>query len=330
MIKQLSEAFGVSGYEREVADIITDTLTEYNLSLKKDLMGNIFAYSKPDNTPKIIVTAHMDEPGFIVTDITDDGYLKFEIIGNIETKYLLSQRVKIGDITGIISFKAIHLISKEEREKPIKTDDLLIDIGAKTAKEAKEAVLIGDYGVFDSDFQQIGKNSITSKALSGRVGCFALIELLKKAKKSNLNILGIFTVQQEMSSRGASVAFADLPKTDIAIVIDGIECNDDIKSGGGVVVGFSRDMGKKSIDISNRICKLAEENDIKYHTTVVTCKNDSDVLRSKSPDINTVYLGIACKYKKNPVNNTMSFDDIKSTLALMDEIAMGVENGTII
>lgn len=326
MIKQLSESFGISGDERQIRDFIINTLTDYNIEFKVDPIGNLFARTFRDGLPTVILAAHMDEPGFIITDITDDGYLKFDTIGDIDASALLSQSVKIGDVAGIISFKAIHLTTKEEREKPVKVKDLFIDIGADSKKEAEEEVLIGDYGVFATDFSQFGENSIKGKALSSRAGCGILINLLKRAYEFNVNLICVFTAQREVASRGARVAFESLPVADVAIVIDGVPCDDAIKSGDGAVIGFFADMNEKSRHISNRLLDLSKQKNAKIQT-VAASKGDRDAITLKRTDIPSVFIGIPCKYKNTAVN-IMNNDDIDAVGELIAELILrGSDNG---
>ena len=329
LIKQLSEAFGVSGIEDSVRKLITHKLNDACDNIIVDPMGNlIVTTSRKEACPTVILSAHMDETGFIITDITEEGYLKFDTIGSLDISTLISQRVKINKITGIIALKAIHLSTKEEREKPINVNSLFIDIGASSRKEAENFVCIGDYCYFDTSCNEVGTSYIKGKALGGRAGCLILIDLLKKSREFNINLIGVFTVQREISSRGAIVASKRLPSADLMIVFDSCEAANNkmsnIKSGAGVADDFcvsENDISKQ------RICEIATEEDIPYQKVVTSRKTDASSYMENKTNIPIVLLNIPCKYKDTGINLVNKFD-IKSSSDLMKSVLRRIENGT--
>lgn len=224
LLEILSNEIGVSGNENKIRDIIIKEITPYADKIKIDTMGNVIAFKQGTSNKKIMLTAHMDEPGFIVSSITDSGYLKIRTVGTIDPRVIVSKRVLIGDnkIKGVIGMKAIHLQKKTERENTVSVSDLFVDIGAKNKKDALKTVKIGDFISFDTQFGDLGDN-IKGKALNSRMGCVCLAELLKC--EFEYDIYAVFAVQSEIEGRGALVAAYDIAP-DTAIVISTVEAAD--------------------------------------------------------------------------------------------------------
>jgi len=224
LLRRLSEAFGPSGHEDEVRSIITNELKQLNVDFKIDKLGNIIVnIRKTDNLPKIILDAHMDEVGFLITHIDKNGFLRFEILGGIDEKILLSQRVVIKTdkdyIHGVIGAKAPHLVTPEERKHVPPYRSLFIDIGASSKKEAEDmGVKIGSVAVFDSKFVKQG-NRIIGKAFDDRIGCYVLIELIKKSMDLPVNLVCVFSIQEEVGVRGAK-ALSHVLDGDYAIALE--------------------------------------------------------------------------------------------------------------
>ncbi|MDO5311326.1 MAG: M42 family peptidase, partial [Clostridia bacterium] len=215
----LCEINGVSGAEDEVRAYIKEVLVGTEFDIAEDRMGNLFVRSeKAENAPSVILSAHMDEAGLIITSVTDDGYLKFDTIGEIPAASLLSKRVSIEGIPGIISAKAVHLLSKDDRSAPVKAENLFIDIGAASSAEAMAYVSPGDYCSFDNDFCHLGDDYISCKALSSRSGCEILVDILKSIDTEHINITAVFTTQKNISSRGMKTALNSIKDADLAIV----------------------------------------------------------------------------------------------------------------
>ncbi|MEO0304141.1 MAG: M42 family peptidase, partial [candidate division WOR-3 bacterium] len=220
ILKNLSEGFGPSGNENEIRDFIVETIKDYVDSLKIDKMGNIVAYKKGKNKngKKILIGAHMDEVGFMIKSIEENGMLRFLPAGSIDKRVLIGKNLLIGKdkIKGIICYKPIHLQRKDYNNIP-DVDSLFIDIGALDKKDAEKYVSVGDYAVFDTKFEKRG-NIIKGKSFDDRLGCGALIEILKDRYENDL--YGCFFVQEEVGLRGSKVAAYNIP-SDYAIVLEG-------------------------------------------------------------------------------------------------------------
>lgn len=227
MLETLCNLNGVSGNEDMVRDFIIKNISPYSDEVTVDTMGNVVALKKGRNPTgkKIMVCAHMDEVGFIISEICDNGYLKFKSVGGIDDRILLSDKVVIGKdkIPGIIGVKAVHLQSKEARKNVIKEKDMYIDIGAKDKDDAQKYVRLGDYAAFDSSYREFGTHKIKAKALDDRIGCFAQIEAIKG--EYDEDILFCFSVQEEVGLRGAKVLSHRIG-ADICVVLEGTNAAD--------------------------------------------------------------------------------------------------------
>ena len=211
LIRELSEALGVSGYEQEVREIIRKHLQNITV-IEQDRLGSIVCRkSGKTETPRIMMAGHMDEVGFIVKLVTEEGFVRFSPVGGWWGHVLLAQRVVIktlkGDIPGLIGSKPPHILSEEERKKLIEPKDMYIDIGATSADEAKAlGIRPGDPAipVFPFTISGTGKTFL-GKAFDDRVGCGLFIEVIKNLTQENHpnTVYGVGTVQEEVGLRGA-------------------------------------------------------------------------------------------------------------------------------
>ena len=242
LLRELSMTFGPSGCEDAVRALITEQIKDECDVVTVDKAGNLIAvvrgrgndYNK-ENPRRVMLSAHMDEVGFMITAITEEGYLKFSTVGGIDPRVLCGRHVLVGDETrryhGVIASKAIHLQSGEERGKTMPVDKLYIDIGARDADEAKKYVSVGDYAVFDSEFVAYGKDNsrIKSKALDDRAGCAALIEVMRDLYRNPcdlpFDVYFAFTTCEEVGITGAGVAAFGI-KPDTAIILEATAVND--------------------------------------------------------------------------------------------------------
>ena len=182
VLKELCLLRGVSGDEDRVRDFVRAHAEKYADSVAIDRMGNLLAFKKGTDSHKhVMLAAHMDEVGFIVVGINDNGLLSYEPVGAIDPRVVVSKPVLVSDseVPGVIDAKAIHLQKKAEFEKMLRHDDLYIDIGAPSKAEAEKLVQPGDYVTFQSDWREFGDGLVKSKALDDRVGVMALMSVLE-------------------------------------------------------------------------------------------------------------------------------------------------------
>jgi len=227
LLARLSQAYGPSGYEDEVRKIIVD---EIRRSVEKpwiDSLGNVYAeIPGTGKVPKTMVSAHMDEVGFVVKFVEDSGFLRFGLLGGIDSKVLSAQRVVIRGsrpIVGVIGSKPPHILSPDEAKKPAEVGELYIDVGASSREEAnKLGIDVGTTGTFDAPFKHVAYGSmVVGKALDNRAGCVAALRLLESLsrKPPSATVVFAFTVQEELGMRGATVTVTSvLP--DVALVFE--------------------------------------------------------------------------------------------------------------
>ena len=185
LLKKLSNAPGVSGFENEVRDLMTLELNEYVDEIRVDNMGNLIAIKNGDpGNKKVMLAAHMDEIGLMVRFIDKKGFIKFSKIGGINDQMLLNQTVYIqtakGNVTGVIGSKPPHKMKATERKKILEFEDMFIDIGASSKEDALKRVNIGDPIIIKQEFKELDNRLVMGKALDNRVGCAILIEVLKQ------------------------------------------------------------------------------------------------------------------------------------------------------
>ena len=220
-IKTLCQLSGVSGEEAPVRHQILEMI-EGHCICQVDTMGNILAFKKGKKVPahSILLSAHMDEVGLIVTYIEEDGMLRFSTVGGIDARTIPGKAVRIGEkqVLGVIGSKPVHLKSSEERDKASKVDSLYIDIGAGSKEEAQAQVLLGERAVFCSDYQEMGEGFLRGRALDDRAGCALLVELLR-GEPLEFDVHVAFTVQEETGTTGAKVV-ANQIQPDMAIVVE--------------------------------------------------------------------------------------------------------------
>lgn len=218
-LRELSEAIGISGDEGAIRKLILKAIDGHVEDVKIDAMGTITALKRGTdgaNRPRVMLAAHMDEVGFMVTGWDGDGLIKFTAVGGIDDRILPGMRVKVGDnkIPGVILWTPIH---KNRDQSVVKMSNLRIDIGAGK-DEVNGKVKRGDRIAFDATFMEVGESIIRGKALDDRAGCSVLIDILRGGDYP-CDILAAFTVQEEIGLRGAQVAVKTL-NPDAALVLE--------------------------------------------------------------------------------------------------------------
>ncbi|MGJ8454120.1 M42 family metallopeptidase [Pseudothermotoga sp. U03pept] len=226
-LKELTELDGVSGNERLVREFISEKIKDKVDDMKTDVLGNLIAFKKgTKGKRKIVLAAHMDEVGFMITNIEDDGTLSFAPVGGVETQVMPGKVVRVnGKIFGAIGYKAIHLQEKDQILKPPSIDQLRIYIGAKSKEEASKLVKIGDYVSFTTAYSE-ENNRAVGKAFDDRAGCSVLMEIAQMNERYEDDLYFAFVVQEEVGLRGSAVVVEQI-HPDIAIVIEGTTAGDD-------------------------------------------------------------------------------------------------------
>ena len=209
LLGKICETPGASGFEQRVRELVIDELKGLVDEVQVDNLGNVYAIKRGKESKKVMIGAHMDEIGFIVTHIDDKGFIRFHTLGGFDPKTLTAQRVIIHgkkDIIGVMASKPIHVMTADERNKVAQLSDYFIDTGL-TPEEVKELVQVGNPVTREREFIEMG-NCVNGKSLDNRLAVFILIETLKalKGKEVPYDIYGVFTVQEEVGIRGANVS----------------------------------------------------------------------------------------------------------------------------
>lgn len=325
LLEKLCNADGVSGDERSVRELIKKEIQDFADDIIIDSMGNMLVKKNGKKHNKtVMLSAHMDEVGFIISGINKEGYLEFKSVGGIDTRVIISKKVRIGKdkIKGIIGLKAVHLTTKSERDSVPKENELFIDIGAKDKEDAKKYVKLGDYAAFDSEYEQLGKSSIKAKAIDDRVGCYILTELIKE--ELEYDTWFCFCVQEEVGLRGARIA-ADRIKPDIALVVEGTTCCDVPKTkeheavtemNGGAAISFMDRTTIADKKYCDWLYKLAKENNIKVqYKKMVSGGNDAGVIHLSGTGVKTASVSVPCRYIHSPAS-VASLNDIEAVKQL--------------
>jgi len=222
LLKVLSETPGAPGFEERIREVIIKEITPYVDSVEVDNMGNIHTLRKGASNKKLMLAAHMDEIGFIVTHIDENGFLRFAPLGGFDPKTLTAQRVIIHgteDIIGVMGSKPIHVMTQEERNKIVKLTDYFVDLGLPK-EEVEKIVKVGDAITRDRELIEMGE-CVNGKSLDNRISVFTLIEAMKSVKDVEIpfDTYAVFTVQEEVGLRGAQVATLKI-QPDVAMAID--------------------------------------------------------------------------------------------------------------
>ena len=320
MLKDLCLLNGTSGREDAVRNYIIEKIKD-KCEYSVDALGSVIAFKKGRKAPdkKVLVAAHTDEVGFIITDITDDGYLRFAPVGGIDAAVVLGRRVDINGIKGVVGAKAVHLLSDDEKKNEPAFDKLAIDIGAADKAEAEKAVSLGDCAYFASDYCEFGDGFIKSKALDDRIGCMLMIELINSDLEYDTYFC--FNVQEEVGLRGSGCS-AYAVKPDVAVIlesttaadIDGVMGGDKCcVLGKGPVVSFMDGRTIYDKQIFDLAFEVAKENNIKIQTkTKIAGGNDAGAIQKSGAGCRVAAVSLPCRYIHSG-SSVVKIGDIEET-----------------
>ncbi len=274
LLERLCNAFGPSSCEDEVRDIITEAVRPYATSYRVDKCGNlvVFKQGKKRREHKMLFSAHMDEVGFMVTAVSNEGFALFDTIGGVDRRVASGRRIVLGDerMPAVIAAKAIHLQTAEERGVVPPISKMFIDIGCRTRKDTSFYVSPGDVAVFEPNFERFGDHKIKSKAIDDRFGCWALCELIKRELEYDTYFA--FVTAEEEGCRGAlNIAYSE--NADQVVVVEGTTAGDIHGApesklacilGQGAVISYMDNGTVYSPAVVRRVVELAEKNGVKY------------------------------------------------------------------
>lgn len=341
-LQKLSEAMGVSGAESEVRKLIIEMIKPHVDEYKIDRMGNILALKRgtdPEPRLKVMIDAHMDEVGLMVTGYDSNGMLKVAGAGGLDDRILLGKRVLIGSkkTPGVIGAKPIHILSGSERDSVVNMDSLRIDIGAKNKEAAEGKVELGTRIGFDSRFMDLG-TMVRGKAFDDRAGCSILVHLLKEDRYP-FDLWGTFTVAEETGKAGARVA-AHQVCPDIGIALEGTIADDlpqkeDDDYSKTTILGEGPAISTMDVStiydtrLNNLIIESAEQAGIPIQF------KQPGVGGTNASEINRAYMGVPvavvsvpCRYIHTP-SAMLNKKDYQNTLALVRATLKRVDRGII-
>lgn len=278
LLEELSNAFGPPGFEDDIREIVIRELDKYVDETRIDALGNVIAIKKGnEDLPVIMLDAHMDEIGFLITHIDKKGFLRFHVLGGVDPRILYGQKVMIkgskGYVKGYIGAKAPHLLKPEETKQAIPLDQLFIDIGAASEEEVFDTgIEIGSVGVFDTKFTKLSEYRVLGKAFDDRAGLTALITVMKEVQNSEYNIIAVASVQEEVGLRGAKTAAWQI-EADVALALEGTAAADtpgtpEHKISTSLGAGPAITIADRALIAHPRVVRLlvktAKENNIPY------------------------------------------------------------------
>ena len=340
LLEDLSNAIGVSGEEDDVREIVVDAIRDYVTEMAVDALGNVTALQRgtvqPDFT--LMIAAHMDEIGMMVTAVESNGLIQFTNVGGIDARILPGMRVKVGPkrTPGVILWKPIH----HWREmKTIALENLRIDVGAadKSAAEPGERI------AFDGHYARLSDRVARGKAFDDRVGCAVLADILRDGPYP-VTVAAAFTVQEEIGLRGAQVA-AQRIAPDAAIVLEGTPAydvpdpnhevdagdlpkNPATKLGAGVVLTLSDARMITDPRVLSFLRETAAQNDIPFQMkTVGGGGTDGGAIHTAQTGVPTMTLSVPCRYVHSPTA-LINLDDYDNVLSLSQAILRRITRGT--
>lgn len=314
LLKELCLINGVSGDETAVRERIIEKIKDV-CEYRVDSLGSIICFKKGRKTPekKLMICAHMDEVGFIITAFRPDGTLSFGSVGGIDPAVVIGRQVQVRNYLtgetffGVVGSTAVHNLSKEQREKAPRTDSLYIDIGAEDKAQAEKMVNPGDCAYFVSEFTELGSRRVKSKAIDDRAGCAMMIKMLQE--ELEYDTWFVFNVQEEIGLRGSTAsAFAVAP--DFAVVLEATTAADIdgasgakrvCQLGNGPVVSFMDRSTMYDKELYRLAFDIASEEGIPCQTkTMIAGGNDAGAIHISGKGVRTIAVSVPCRYLHSP------------------------------
>ncbi len=338
LLKKLCLANGVSSGEKPVRDIIISEIEPFADSITVDNSGNVIVLKKGKHAAanKLLLSAHMDEVGFIVTHINEDGTLAVDEVGGIDRRVVCGKRVVLcsSGIKGVFGVKPMHLLKGDEKTAIPKLSDMYIDIGARDSADAAAHVQPGELVAFEGYYEE-NESSVITKALDDRVGCLTLIEMIKSDLEYDMYFT--FVVQEEVGLRGARTA-AYTVNPDFAIVVEAttaadVPNNDPSKRvcvlGEGAVISFmdrhtiyDRALYKEAFAAAKRAGVKAQSKQ------AVAGGNDAGVINVSRGGVRTAAVSVPCRYLHAP-HSIINKSDLNAVYGTVRELALAIAGGSV-
>jgi endoglucanase len=343
LLQALTDAHGVPGYEVDIRALLRDYLTPLG-SLSQDKLGSVICHQAGDG-PRVMLAGHMDEIGFIIRHVTEEGFLKFLQLGGWWDQVLLGHRVIIkthkGDVVGVIGAKPPHLLDSEERSKVVEKKDMYIDIGATSYDEAVDTgVRVGDPAVPDSSFAVMANPKMyVAKAFDDRIGCAVGVEVLRHFAENDHpnNLYGVMTVMEEVGVRGATTSaraidpdVAIILESDIAGDVPGIKAEEsNIKLGGGPTIMVYDARMIPNIKLRDLCIETAEELGIPVQFSAMPGgATDGSIIHLHGTGVPTIVIGVAARHIHSH-NSIIHRDDFENAVKLVAAVIGKLDAATV-
>lgn len=316
LTKTLCEAFGPSGDEAEVSDLIIDMIKPYVDSVSTDVMGNLIAFKKGETNKKIMISAHMDEIGLMVTHIQDSGMLKVAAIGGVSPIKSLNRFVISKNGTN-----GVVINNTKKAFSDLKLKDLLVDIGVDTKEEAEKQIRVGDCLKFKTRYVELN-NRLAGAVMDNRICCAALVKVIEELESNKDDVYFVFSSQEEVGLRGATTASYAI-KPDVGIAFD-ITIANAVKEDGEFTNNLSEGATIKIKDRSlicnpnviNFLETVAKENNIKTQREILVYGGtDAGAMQKTATGALAGAVSIPCKYVHSQTE-MIDFDDVKNSINL--------------
>ena len=322
-----------SGYEQPAQKLMRERMGRVADEVRTDVHGNVIAALNPKARLRVMLAGHVDEIGFMVKHITDEGYIYIASIGGVDPMVAVAQRVLVhgpkGPVPGVIGRKPIHLTEGDERDKAPKMHDLWIDIGAKDRKDAEKVVSIGDCATIDAALIRLRNGLIAARAFDDRMGAFIVAETLRKLKgrKLKVAVYAVSTVQEEIGLRGAHTsAYGIDPQVGIAVEVGhasdcpGVDKKrvGEAKLGGGPMVARGANINPVLFDM---ICATARKAKMAIQIEGVPrgTGTDANAMQLTRSGVATALIAVPNRYMHSPVE-VISTKDLDATSTLLAEL----------
>ncbi|GER87121.1 hydrolase [Dictyobacter vulcani] len=332
-----------SGFEQPVQQVVREEIQKYTDEVRTDVHGNVIAALNPAGNPRVMLTAHSDELGFLIRYIDEQGFLYFAPIGGYDPSTLPGNRVNVhtpnGPILGVIGRPPVHTLSPEERGKGPKLADLWIDIGVSSQEEAKKLVPLGSVATRAAELERMQKDVIVSRALDDKSSLFALVETMRRLHKKRTALkAGVFfvsAVQEEVGSRGAQTAAFSVDPL-IAVAVDVTFTSDhpgtskkdlgEIKLNGGPVLSIGGHINPRVYQL---LVKAADEAGISWQIDPQAARTstDTDVIQVVRGGVATALISIPCRYLHTG-SEIASLKDIDEVAELLTHFVLALDKDT--
>ncbi len=334
LVRQLSDLRGISGFEYRINNEVKNILSKYCDEVRIDALGSVIGVKKCNkpNAPKLMIEAHMDEIGLMVTSVTNEGFITFTSVGGVDERILPSLEVVIHgkeDIVGVVGMPSLR---KGDPEKSFKKDELAIDTGLSVDK-VKSLVTVGDSITFAQSVGALGKHQFSSKTMDDRASAAAIITVMKNLQSAELNcdVYAVCAVQEEVGCRGGKTTSYGIAP-DMAIAIDVTHGITPDNSENAIEVGKGTAMSKgPNIHprLVERLEKTAKDHKIKYNIEIDGGATGTDAwsIQVSGDGVPTALMSIPLKYMHTSVE-TLDMRDLKATVDVITKFIKGLEADT--